>query len=67
MLHLTARDADLEQAVADVYLQHVASQSWGCVAMLACVAAIQQYRPDLSQSAAIRETMAIVHRVRRQA
>jgi hypothetical protein len=55
----------LERVIAQAYHDHLADQSWGCVALLDLVARIQQAHPEMSQTAAITRAMAIIERVRR--
>jgi hypothetical protein len=54
----------VERAIVEEYQRHLEAQSWSCVALLACVALLQERRPDLSQSAAISLTIEIIRRAR---
>jgi hypothetical protein len=59
-------DMPLDRAIAEEYLARVQAGDWSCVALLSCVATVQQYRPELSQTQAITRAMTIIKRVRDQ-
>ena len=56
--------SSLDDAIAAAYRSHVEAKSWSCVALLSCVVMLQQHRPDLPQTQAIKATMEIISRVR---
>lgn len=50
--------------VADIYRQHMAAATWGCVAMMDAVVAVMAEHPSLRQPDAITAVIAIVRRIR---